>query len=311
MPQNSGNSNDQLEKSRLQSKVLDYKRSRKLVKAGIIAIAIILVLLLIFLTSGWNSYRASVAEAEVGAQGEKGDPGQDGAPGQPGQPGADGQTPYVGENGNWWVGDTDLGVSATGSEGSQGEQGEPGDPGQDGSKGDKGDKGEDGKTPYIGENGNWWIGDTDTGVPATGGGGGTGGNPPVDEGSFTVQLGNNNGNKSIAVSETRGFANPTDHLNTNGINNAWNITLSDIPVETVDSEIGGSNNGHDYFAYTFFLKNTGTETLDYNELLTLTENKLDAIKAVRFMLYRDGESRIYASPAKDGSKEEFACDESF
>lgn len=32
----------------------------------------------------------------------------------------------------------------------------------------KGDAGTDGKTPFIGENGNWWIGDTDTGVPAAG-----------------------------------------------------------------------------------------------------------------------------------------------
>lgn len=28
-------------------------------------------------------------------------------------------------------------------------------------------KGEDGKTPYIGNNGNWWIGDSDLGVSAT------------------------------------------------------------------------------------------------------------------------------------------------
>ena len=28
--------------------------------------------------------------------------------------------------------------------------------------------GEDGLTPYIGENGNWWIGEEDTGVQAAG-----------------------------------------------------------------------------------------------------------------------------------------------
>lgn len=39
------------------------------------------------------------------------------------------QTPYIGENGNWWIGDTDLGVSA---QGSQGEQGIPGINGKDG-----------------------------------------------------------------------------------------------------------------------------------------------------------------------------------
>lgn len=31
----------------------------------------------------------------------------------------------------------------------------------------KGEKGDDGLTPYIGENGNWFIGDVDTGVSAS------------------------------------------------------------------------------------------------------------------------------------------------
>lgn len=34
-----------------------------------------------------------------------------------------------------------------------------------GDKGDKGDRGDDGSTPYIGNNGNWWVGDVDFGVP--------------------------------------------------------------------------------------------------------------------------------------------------
>ena len=37
-----------------------------------------------------------------------------------------------------------------------------------GEKGDKGDTGSNGLTPYIGDNGNWWIGTTDTGVKAQG-----------------------------------------------------------------------------------------------------------------------------------------------
>ena len=41
-----------------------------------------------------------------------------------------------------------------------------GDKGDRGEKGDKGDKGADGLTPFIGENGNWWIGEKDTGVKA-------------------------------------------------------------------------------------------------------------------------------------------------
>ena len=40
-----------------------------------------------------------------------------------GADGQDGKTPFIGENGNWWIGDTDTGVSATGS---KGEDGKPG-----------------------------------------------------------------------------------------------------------------------------------------------------------------------------------------
>ena len=70
-----------------------------------------------------------------GIKGDKGDPGD---------------TPFIGENGNWWIGETDTGIPATG------------------------DKGENGLTPYIGTNGNWWIGNVDTGIPATGDKGETG-----------------------------------------------------------------------------------------------------------------------------------------
>lgn len=52
--------------------------------------------------------------------------------------GEDGETPKIGDNGNWWIGDTDTGVAAQGD------------------------------SPRIGENGNWWVGDTDTEVPARG-----------------------------------------------------------------------------------------------------------------------------------------------
>ena len=43
-----------------------------------------------------------------------------------GEPGKDGSTPYIGENGNWWLGDTDLGLSAQGPKGDQGESGNDG-----------------------------------------------------------------------------------------------------------------------------------------------------------------------------------------
>ena len=146
-----------------------------------------------------------------------------GEKGAAGEKGENGLIPYIGENGNWWLGDVDTGVQAsvkgdTGESGADGKDGVKGDTGtagtngKDGAKGDTGTSGTDGKngadgigiaqikinkngellisltngtalnlgkvtgddakdgqdglTPYIGENGHWWIGEKDTGVQA-------------------------------------------------------------------------------------------------------------------------------------------------
>lgn len=44
-----------------------------------------------------------------------------------GDAGKDGVTPHIGENGNWWLGDIDTGVSAKGPKGDTGPQGPPGE----------------------------------------------------------------------------------------------------------------------------------------------------------------------------------------
>ena len=110
------------------------------------------------------------------------------AAGDDGKPGKDGETPYIGENGNWWIGFTDTKVKAAGTDGKDGE------------------KGEDGETPYIGENGNWWIGETDTGVKAAGTDG-TNGTNGAD--GLTPSIGEN-GNWWIGATDTGVKAAGTD-----------------------------------------------------------------------------------------------------
>nr|DAJ15707.1 MAG TPA: collagen triple helix repeat protein [Phage sp. ctucZ11] len=91
--------------------------------------------------------------------------------------GADGITPHIGDNGNWYIGSTDTGKpsrGATGANGSDGAQGEKGATGPAGPRGPAGAPGKDGTagadgiTPHIGDNGNWYIGSTDTGKPSRG-----------------------------------------------------------------------------------------------------------------------------------------------
>ena len=148
--------------------------------------------------------------------------GKDGADGADGE---DGKTPFIGSNGNWWIGDTDTGVPATGNDGKDGVDGAPGKDGADGkdgapgkdgtdgkdgadgkdgvdgTDGKNGTNGKDGKTPFIGSNGHWWIGTKDTGVPATGDDGKDGENGKNGEDGKTPFIGSN-GNWWIGTKDT-------------------------------------------------------------------------------------------------------------
>lgn len=117
--------------------------------------------------------------------------------GTKGDPGADGVTPHIGANGNWFLGENDTGkpsrgekgekgdtgaIGPRGEAGPQGATGKDGTNGKDGVDGKPGAAGADGVTPHIGDNGNWYIGSTDTGDPsrgATGAKGDTGATGPA------------------------------------------------------------------------------------------------------------------------------------
>ena len=155
------------------------------------------------------------------------------AAGDDGKPGKDGETPYIGENGNWWIGFTDTKVKAAGTDGKDGE------------------KGEDGETPYIGENGNWWIGETDTGVKAVGTDG-TNGTNGAD--GLTPSIGEN-GNWWIGATDTGVKAAGTDGTNgTNGAdgetpyigeNGNWWIGETDTGVKAAGTDGADGKDGAD------------------------------------------------------------------
>ena len=62
--------------------------------------------------------------------------------------GPSGASPYIGENGNWFVGELDTGVQAQGAQGPKGEQGPQGDTGATGPKGEQGPQGDTGACVY-------------------------------------------------------------------------------------------------------------------------------------------------------------------
>ena len=101
-----------------------------------------------------------------------------------GATGESGQTPHIGDNGHWFVGNEDTGIAAQGEAGKDGANGKDAVPptvtigandhwfvnGVDTGKKATGTNGKDGVSPTItiGNNGNWFVDGTDTGKKAVG-----------------------------------------------------------------------------------------------------------------------------------------------
>ena len=85
--------------------------------------------------------------------GPQGPQGEQGVQGQPGKDGENGQTPHIGADGDWWIGDIDTNIPATGDTGATGPQGEQGIQGETGPQGPQGENGKDGSSLLTG-NGN-------------------------------------------------------------------------------------------------------------------------------------------------------------
>ncbi len=129
--------------------------------------------------------------------------------------------PYIGKNGNWFIGETDTGIKAAGPDGTNG---------ADGINGENGTDGVDGETPYIGENGNWFIGEIDTGIKAAGTDGANGETPHIGE----------NGNWFIGETDTGVKAAGTDGTNGEtpyiGENGNWFIGETDTGVKAAGTD---------------------------------------------------------------------------
>lgn len=67
--------------------------------------------------------------------------------------GPSGASPYIGENGNWFVGELDTGVQAQGAKGPKGDQGPKGEQGPQGAQGPQGVQGPKGATGAKGDTG--------------------------------------------------------------------------------------------------------------------------------------------------------------
>jgi len=81
-----------------------------------------------------------------------------------------------------------------------------------------------------------------------------------------------------------------------------NIYYKWLPDDLNEHE-GGSHNGDNYFAYTFFIENMGEQTSDYWTELVIDDVIKNVDEAVRIRVYRDGEFTTYAKISSRGTAE--------
>lgn len=98
--------------------------------------------------------------------------------------------------------------------------------------------------------------------------------------------------KGLALSEDPGFGSHYTTLSAKQAKNVTNITKNWLPAN-LDTSGDGEHNGDNYVAYTFYVKNIGEYNLDYDASLEIIGAAKSADEAVRVMVYKNGESRVY------------------
>ena len=122
-------------------------------------------------------------------------------------------------------------------------------------------------------------------------------------GNFTINLNRLElYRKGISIADNGDFNGATARLKAATVKDATNISIEDLPKD-LDGLGGGSHNGKNYMAYTYYVRNAGKEDLGYIARITLDSCAKGAEDAVRIAVWRNGERIVYAKVAKDGKPE--------
>ena len=107
---------------------------------------------------------------------------------------------------------------------------------------------------------------------------------------------------SLCIDEDRKVL--TTELQAPPLLSANDTQYSDIP-ENIEDGLGSKNTNH-YFAYSFYLlgKASDKDNINYSLSMSLVDTSKDLEQAIRVMIIRDGDRRIYSitsKPIYDGS----------
>lgn len=129
-------------------------------------------------------------------------------------------------------------------------------------------------------------------------------------GSFTVRIDKYDMvNQGLSLSETPDYDHTISVLHADMQYDMTNISGNDLP-DNIDM-INGAHNGKNYIAYTFYLINSGEDTLSYDYHLYIDNVTKGVDEAIRVALYVNGEKIVYGKTKSNGSGMESDCDSEF
>ncbi len=129
-------------------------------------------------------------------------------------------------------------------------------------------------------------------------------------GSFTVSIDKYDMVKQgLSLSETPDYEISRSVLNADIVYNMTNISGEDLPP-TVD-QINGVHNGENYIAMTFYLINSGDDTISYTGEMNIENVTKDVDEAIRVAVYQNGVKTVYGKTKSNGGGKESDCDETF
>lgn len=115
-----------------------------------------------------------------------------------------------------------------------------------------------------------------------------------ETGDFTISLDPNMNLKSgLVMYENINNKEEKKILKATRVDFMDNISYKWLP-DNLNEHEGGSHNGDNYLAYTFYLENKGSDVINYWYEIDIDDIIKNVDKAVRVMIYRNGESTTYA-----------------
>ncbi|MDX9691113.1 MAG: hypothetical protein RBT45_01580 [Acholeplasmataceae bacterium] len=113
-------------------------------------------------------------------------------------------------------------------------------------------------------------------------------------GNFVISIDEAGREIGIIISEDPSFSEELTRLMTDPIDEARDMTYSWLKIEEVEATNGNYEDpDHNYVAYTFYLQNSGLETVDITYYIRITEATRNIDHAIRVLVIEEGVQTMY------------------